>query len=440
MRPLYFLLKFLLKFTLWVYYPRLININKPKKRFARTIFASNHPASFMDPLVIASSQKPIVFFMTRSDVFTALLKPILWASHMLPIYRQHDGEDTKAKNEAVFRKCYRILRWGRNLLMFAEGFTDDVFIRRLKPVKKGAVRIGFGALQADNWEHPVYIQAVGINYSDPNSVGSDVVVSNSEPICLNDYREEFEENEVRTIVKLSSEVEQRMRDQIVDVRDKKMAPVHEMVMRFTRKGMNAVDSDKGIPLIERWKYAKRLAQWFNEMNEEQKSKIHDLQVLMATYFDKQKELGIEENDFYHVNKNSWNRTIDLIFLVCLFPVMFIGTFFNVIPYLFIKRFVEKSFKRSVFWGSVKMLLGLVAAGLYNLITLFVGVFFIYHSWPLWLFVYFIVIPLSGVIAYNWFKRLKRVNHRSSMFTKDLGDLGAQRERIIQEIGNIIPVA
>jgi hypothetical protein len=429
-----------LKFSLWVYYPRLVNINKPKKRFARTIFASNHPASFMDPLVVASTQKPIVFFMTRSDVFTTLMKPILWASHMLPIYRQHDGEDTKAKNEAVFQKCYKILKWGRNLLMFAEGFTDDVFIRRLKPVKKGAVRIGFGALEADNWKHPVYIQAVGINYSDPNAVGSDVVVSNSEPICLNNYREEFEKNEVRTIVKISNEVEQRMRDQIVDVRDEKMAPVHEMVMRFTRKGMNATDSDRRIPLIERWKYAKRLAHWFNQMNEEQKSKVHDLQELMEAYFAKQKAIGIEENDFFHVTKNSWNKTKDLIFLITLFPVMLIGTLCNALPYLFIKRFVEKSFRRPVFWGSVKMLLGLVAAGLFNLIILFLGVYVVYHSWPFWLLVYFIVIPLSGVIAYNWFKCLNRVKRRSNMFEKDLGDLGVQREKIMKEIRAIIPVA
>jgi 1-acyl-sn-glycerol-3-phosphate acyltransferase len=95
----------------------------------------------MDPLVVASLRLPIVFFMTRSDVFTPISRPLLWASHMLPIYRQHDGEDTKAKNEEVFQKCSRILSFGRNLLIFGEGFTDDTFVRRLKPVKKGAVRI-----------------------------------------------------------------------------------------------------------------------------------------------------------------------------------------------------------------------------------------------------------------------------------------------------------
>jgi 1-acyl-sn-glycerol-3-phosphate acyltransferase len=97
----------------------------------------------MDPLAVASLRRPIVFFMTRSDVFTSFTKPFLWAAHMLPIYRQQDGVDTKDENTRVFAKCTNILSFGRNLLIFGEGFTDDVFIRRLKPIKKGAIRIGF---------------------------------------------------------------------------------------------------------------------------------------------------------------------------------------------------------------------------------------------------------------------------------------------------------
>lgn len=440
MRPLYLLLKYLLKYTLWVYYPRFINVNKPKKRFARTIYASNHAASFMDPLVIACSQPPIVFFMTRSDVFTPFLKPILWASHMFPIYRQHDGEDTKNKNEAVFQKCYRVLKYGRSLLMFAEGFTDDVFIRRLKPVKKGAVRIGFGALEHNNWKKPVYIQAVGVNYSDPNRIGSDVVISNSEPICLNDYKENFESDPNRTIAQLTHEVQERMQAQITDVREKAMAPTHEMVMRFTRKGMNSTDTDKNIPLVKRWKYSQKLAKWFNEATDDQKESLKLLNERMSAYFSAQKKLGITENDFYNVSSNSWSKSSDLWFLVGLFPFMVIGLVHNYIPYIFIKRFVEKSFKRKVFWGSVKMMLGVVAVGLFNIILLLVGYHLIYPSWTIWLLNYFVIAPLSGVIAYQWFRRLKSYKNRKQISQRDLGNLGVERAQIIKDIEMIIPVA
>jgi hypothetical protein len=151
MRFFYLILKITLQYTTRIYYPRQKLVNSPKELFGRTIYVSNHAASFMDPLIVAGRRMPIVFFMTRSDVFTPVTKPILWAAHMLPIYREHDGEDTKGKNAEVFKKCAKIISFGRNLLIFGEGFTDDVFIRRLKPVKKGAVRIGFSALEELNW-------------------------------------------------------------------------------------------------------------------------------------------------------------------------------------------------------------------------------------------------------------------------------------------------
>lgn len=440
MRPLYLLLKFLLKYTLWVYYPRFINVNKPKKRFARTIFASNHAAAFMDPLVVANSQPPIVFFMTRSDVFTPIMKPILWASHMLPIYRQQDGEDTKSKNEEVFQKCYRILKYGRSLILFAEGFTDDKFIRRLKPIKKGAVRIGFGALEDSNWSKPIYIQAVGVNYSDPNKLGSDVIVSNSEPICLNDYKEQYESDPNKTINQLTHEVELRIREQITDVRDKELALIHENVMRITRKGMNSTDTDKSIPLLKRWEYSKYLAYWFNEADEATKVKLKSLGDLMESYFKKQEGLDLNENDFYHVITNKWSKLSDLFFLIGLFPLMLIGLLQNYIPYTFIKRFVEKSFKRKVFWGSVKMMLGVVAIGIFNLIILFVGHYFVFPSWSFWLFNYFIISPLTGVVAYRWFKRLKSFKKRKEIANGTWEDLGAERLKIHEEINLIIPCA
>ena len=73
--------------------------------------------------------------MTRSDIFTPMMKPILWLAQMLPIYRQLDGDGAVGKNAEVFKATSNVLKGGRNLLIFGEGFTDDVFIRRLKPIK-----------------------------------------------------------------------------------------------------------------------------------------------------------------------------------------------------------------------------------------------------------------------------------------------------------------
>lgn len=440
MRPLYFFLKYFLKYPLWIYYPRLITVNKPKKRFARTIFATNHAASFMDPLVVAQCQPPIVFFMTRSDVFKPFLKPILWASHMFPIYRDIDGENTKEKNENVFRKCYKIIRNGRSLLIFSEGFTDDVFIRRLKPIKKGAVRIGFGALEDMNWEKNVYIQAVGVNYSDPNIIGSDVVLSNSDPICLNDYRQQFKDDPNKTIYDLTKVVELKMREQITDVRKKEWAPTHEHIMRLTKKGMNAVDSDKSIPLYKRWKYSKGLADWMNAQELDENEQMLALKDDLKSYFDLLKKENVGEKHIDAISNRKWSKMRMNFYTVLVWPLAVLGLIHNYLPYKFIKNFVEKSFRRKVFWGSVKMTLGVVAIGVFNLIFVFLGYYLIYPSWLIWIGYLFTVSPLTGIIAYGYFNRMDDYKKYNLAVKKDLSEITMKRDDLLQRIDQIIPVA
>jgi len=440
MRPVYLVLKFVLKYTLWMFYPRLRIVNKPKKRFARTIFASNHAASFMDPLVVAGNQSPIVFFMTRSDVFTPLLKPILWAAHMLPIYRLQDGEDTKAKNEEVFQKCNKILKYGRNLLIFSEGFTDDVFIRRLKPVKKGAVRIGFGALESMNWEKEIFIQALGVNYSDPNVFGSDVIISNADPICLNDYRKEYEENATKVVNELTKRVEIEMQEQLTYIQNIKWTNFHEQVMRLTRKGMNAIDYDKSIPLLRRWEYSRSLANWMNERELDTNEELIGLKAKLESYFITLDQQGVTEKELITLNNNDFRPVSDIAFFVFGAPLMVIGLIHNYLPYSWVKSFVEKSFKRKVFWSSVKMLFGALAIGIYNILFVSIMNIFVFPAFWFWVIYFFVVPPLSGVLAYSYFKRVARYKRIQLLKEKQFSGIYADRENCLKEIKRLIPVA
>ena len=273
MRPLYLLLKISLAYTFRLFYRRTMVINKHDKMFDSTIYVSNHPNSFMDPMIIGSRNKPVVHFMTRSDVFKWWLKPILWASHMLPIYRQHDGEDTKSKNSAAFQSVNRHLRRKNNILIFGEGFTDDIAIRSLKPVKKGAVRMGFQALEASNWESKVYISALGANYSDRNTLGSDFVLVNGDKICLNDFKEAYLQSKAKVVNELTKRVEKEMQDCVIYVKDKHWFSLHENIMRITRKGFNNENVDANLSLESRFKYAQKLAHWVNEQDIEDENLI-----------------------------------------------------------------------------------------------------------------------------------------------------------------------
>ena len=439
MRFFYFLLKVTLQYTTRIFYPRQKMIGAPKEFYGRTIYVSNHAASFMDPLVVAGLRRPIVFFMTRSDVFTPITRPILWAAHMFPIYRQHDGEDTKGKNEEVFKKCTRVLSFGRNLLIFGEGFTDDVFIRRLKPVKKGAVRIGFSTLEELNWKKNIYIAAVGCNYSDPNEMRSDLLVSTSEKICLNDYKEAFEQNPNRVINELTKRIEVMMRDQITHVEDKNMAPFHENIMKLTRQGMNARCSDTRIPLEKRWRYSQDLALWMNGQELAENEQLMALKKDLEDYFSLLRKFRLEEKYVYEYSTKNGSRTKELLFMITMWPFALLGLLHCGIPYILIKRFVEKSFRRKVFWSSVKLLLGKIGMGLLNIPFIFLFYHFIYPSY--WLgFLYYACIGLFGLAAYMWFRNFKSFKIKGAMKKIDVSKFWKRRMELLERIKDLIPVA
>ncbi len=440
MRFFYLVLKLAMQYGVRLFYPRFKTVNSPSQWYGRTIYVSNHAASFMDPLVAAGMRRPIVFFMTRSDVFTPLTKPILWAAHMLPIYRQHDGVDTKDKNVAVFDQCARILSFGRNLLIFGEGFTDDVFIRRLKPLKKGAVRIGFHTLEKIHWKKKIYIAAVGVNYSDPNEMRSDCLVSTSEKICLNDYKELYLDNPNKAITELTKIVEDLLKIQITHVEDMRWSQFHEQVMMLTRKGMNALNSDHSIPLEKRWRYSQNLALWLNEKTTEAHEKLIPLKEKIAHYFSDLRKNKIDENHVHEMAvSGKIHRTNNLIHLVLLFPFMLLGMIHCALPYLLVKRFVEKSFKRRVFWSSVKLLMGMIAIGILNIPVIFAIHAFVYPSY-LCAFGYYFLIGLFGLAAYMWFRHLKRFHQKGIAQHKDLTSWMERRSDLIKEIHAHIPLA
>ena len=99
----------LFNFGLRLYFKTVRTFNVKRKGLGRTIYVSNHPAAFMDPLVIALYGKRVVHFMARADVFKPLFRPIFTSAHMLPIYRQLDGGDTREKNRQVFLKTNELI-------------------------------------------------------------------------------------------------------------------------------------------------------------------------------------------------------------------------------------------------------------------------------------------------------------------------------------------
>lgn len=414
-----------------MYFRKIQLVNPSRKFFGSTIYVSNHASAFMDPMVISVLRRPIVFFMTRSDIFTKWNHPFLASAHMIPIYRQHDGGNAAEKNKASFRKATEILASNRNLLIFGEGMTDDVFERRLKPLKKGALRIGFTALESTNWEKKIQIVGLGCNYTDPNVMGSDLLIAESKPIVLNDYREQYEENPSKTINELNRVLELLLSGEITHIELDQDFAFHKQVMKLSRKGMDPRCFDPQLPLVERWKYSKSLAHFLNQFQGEYPEKLNNLRQDVSNYFDMLNAKGMSEEYFYQAHRKT--NVLNRLAFVLLAPLALLGSIHAYIPYLLVKRFVEKTFKRKVFWCSTKMVLTMVLMQLFNVPVLFLLPKLFDFSF-LTALVYFVNIGLLSLVWYEW--RRAFVNWKSIKQHKK-GEVSAElwqkREELICRI-------
>ncbi len=433
MRPLYFIFWFALGFSFRLFFRRVKQVRPSNKRFGRTIFVSNHPSAFLDPLVISCLRKPVVFFMTRSDVFNRFTRPIFWLAHMLPIYRQQDGGNSQEKNKAVFKKATQALARNRNLLLFGEGITDDVFERRLKPIKKGAIRIGFTALEDLDWSVQIEVQGLGINYTDPGVLRSAVLISAAEPIVLNNYKEAYLENPSKVISELNRELEIRMQGQITHLNADHHVLLHEQIMMLNRKGMHVSCYDPNISLQVRWDYSRQLAAQMNGLNESANQQLINFSNdTLSPYLKQLAQIGLSEAELYwFALERNWKIRTIMLALIQL-PFFLFGLIHVAIPHILIKRFVESKFERKVFWSSTKLGMLLLLLPIWNILVFVALSSLIHEKWYFWL-IYFVSLNFVALAYYLFIKNTTLLSKSLRYNAQSLQTIVAERKRVLEQL-------
>lgn len=157
--------------------------NIPKK--GAVLFIPNHQNALVDAILIPTTNKRNIHFLTRAAVFkNDFIAKFLASLNMLPIYRVRDGLSTVEKNIAIFEKCFELLKQGEAIEIFAEG--EHHLDRRILPLKKGFARIILGTLE----KYPdtnIQIVPVGINFDSHLSFPASVSIYYDKPIHANKY-------------------------------------------------------------------------------------------------------------------------------------------------------------------------------------------------------------------------------------------------------------
>lgn len=134
------------------------------------LFASNHPNSFLDAIIINCTVSRPIWSLARGDAFKKpLIKKILSKVYMMPIYRISEGKEHLGKNDETFRKCYTLFKNDGQVLIFSEGICTNQ--TTLLPLKKGTAR-----LTQQTWQSnlDLKIVPVGINYDQFDTFGKTI--------------------------------------------------------------------------------------------------------------------------------------------------------------------------------------------------------------------------------------------------------------------------
>jgi 1-acyl-sn-glycerol-3-phosphate acyltransferase len=207
----YRFLYYVIGWTLKVYYRKIYINGAEKLQQGQTyILTSNHPAGFVEPLIMACYLPRDLYFLTRGDLFeNPLYNKVFVATHQIPIYRFRDGFSSMRNNQQSVGMAVQTLVDKKALVVFAEGNTSYQFDAR--PLQKGFVRIGFQAL-AENPDLDIKVVPVGISFNNVDQMGSDVILNLGDPIDMRNYYDDDIKKQASGMTALLNTAHERMKE------------------------------------------------------------------------------------------------------------------------------------------------------------------------------------------------------------------------------------
>jgi 1-acyl-sn-glycerol-3-phosphate acyltransferase len=157
--------------------------NIPKN--GAVLFASFHPNSFLDAIILDCLVDRPIWSLARGDAFKReWVKKILHKLCMMPIYRISEGKENLGKNDETFEKCSQVFRDKGQVLIFSEGLCKNQ--TQLLPLKKGTAR-----LVVQTWSSDIDLTVIptALNYSQFTSIGKEIVLNFGEPILKTDFED-----------------------------------------------------------------------------------------------------------------------------------------------------------------------------------------------------------------------------------------------------------
>ncbi len=400
---------------------------------APVIFAPNHQNALMDALAVAYAARRPLVFLARADIFKKpAIAKILNMLQILPIYRIRDGFEALGRNQEVFDLTVKVLKSKIPLCILPEGNHEGQ--KRLRPLKKGILRIAFQSEESTQFKLNLHIVPVGLDYSDYFNAGSDLTVVFGTPIRVADYADQYHENEQKTINTLMNVLAENMRSVMIDIPEQNYDLTRQISEMYEPNVWNTCN-------VKRHSYNKltikqyivqKVTGAFNQFPE--KSAI--IGETLSSYKQKLSLHKLEDCDLQQNPDHFLSLLFNCILSILLLPIHIYGWILNYLPFktsiLMAAKNKDPHFKSSIQFG-----IGMFLFPIYYL--LIISVFCIVTDGYLLKLVFGFSLPLSGFFAFYNYRHLKKLTGKLRIFNlrhfkaKQYKDLYNDRNQLINLI-------
>jgi 1-acyl-sn-glycerol-3-phosphate acyltransferase len=347
-------LQVLCEIDFWFYFKNRVILHSDKlvKKYP-VIYCANHQNAFVDALLMALASNRQPASLVRADVFkNKLSAAFLRKVKMRPVYRMRDGFGSLGRNEHTFNECYNYLSKGGTLIVFPEGNHGE--LKRLRPLKKGTARIALDTLDKLERFDKLYIQPIGLDYSDHPKFRSNMLMNIGDPFEVSKDRFSLKEEErTKEIQQVTKEIKESLQPLMYHQKAKDYnSSIYDFIhliypTRVNRKKL----------FLQNFFEGKEMANIFND-----ELLSNDRLSMMQNLLKIGRELGYP-GLYYKKNQDFWRP---LIISLLTLPFYIVGALLFALPFHIIKK-LQFAIKDPQFRTSVKFLTGLILYPLWLLI-------------------------------------------------------------------------
>ena len=389
MNLIYHFVRYTIGIACTVYFRKIFITGRERiKKDKKTIIALNHPTACIEPLIFGTLINKHIQVLLRGDAF--LSKPVEWFLRKIktiPIFRQRDGVDNLRKNEQIMNEIEVKIHDGNDaILVLAEGTSKHE--KRLRTVKKGAARMMFQTYEKYG-DTDISIVPVSVNYTDSHRFRSTVSFQVEEPILLENYLDLYKENKARAIKKVTSDLQNAMREEVIHIADSADDDMVNLLLEFNRNEfkINAFPyvTESDTLTKQEWNIVEKI----NKKSKEERTK---LAAQTDAYVRRLNEYRAEDHGAAQPYRSNF---INWILLFFGFPLHLAGLIWNYPPLRFAKHFADKKSSDIRFHASLRLGVGYIAWLIWYALWIVLG--FVVSNWVGGIAVA-LLMPVSGRIS------------------------------------------